>query len=87
MRFALVTFMTLAARQLPEGTREGLNDWKATGHRGPCPPIGRHRCFHRLYALDVVLPDLKRPTRAALLAAIQGHVLASAELVGTYAKR
>ncbi len=70
---------------LPPGTREGRNDWHATGYRGPCPPIGRHRYFHRLYALDTVLPDLHAPTRAALLAAMKGHVLASAELVGTFA--
>jgi hypothetical protein len=74
-------------RNLPAGTREGLNDWKRTGYGGPCPPIGRHRYFHKLYALDMVLPDLGRPTKAALEQAIQGHVLAQAELIGTYQKR
>jgi hypothetical protein len=69
---------------LPAGTREGLNDWGRTGYGGPCPPIGRHRYFHKLYALDRVLPDLKRPTKAQLLTAMEGHVLASAELIGTY---
>lgn len=73
-----------AGGTLPPGTREGLNDWKRTGYGGPCPPIGRHRYFHKLYALDVLLGDLHRPTRAALERAIQGHVLAHAELVGTY---
>ena len=72
---------------LPAGTREGLNDWGRTGYGGPCPPIGRHRYFHKLYALDTVLPDLKRPTKAQLLAAMEGHVLAQAELVGTYQRR
>ena len=71
---------------LPAGTREGRNDWKRTGYGGPCPPVGRHRYFHKLYALDVVLPDLKQPTKAALEQAMQGHVLAHYELVGTYAK-
>jgi Raf kinase inhibitor-like YbhB/YbcL family protein len=71
---------------LPAGTREGQNDWKRTGYGGPCPPIGRHRYFHKLYALDVQLPDLGRPTKAALLAAMQGHVLAETQLVGTYQK-
>jgi hypothetical protein len=71
---------------LPAGTQEGLNDWKRTGYGGPCPPIGRHRYFHKLYALDVRLPDLGRPTKAALLAAMQGHVLAETQLVGTYQK-
>jgi len=48
--------------------------------------VGRHRYFHKLYALDIVLPDLKQPDRAALERAMQGHVLAQAELVGTYQK-
>jgi len=72
------------AKTLPPGTREGFNDWKQPGWRGPCPPIGRHRYFHRLYALDILLPDLHHPTRAALEKAMEGHVLAKAELVGTY---
>lgn len=71
---------------LPEGTLEGLNDWKRPGYGGPCPPIGRHRYFHKLYALDTVLPDLHNPTKDRLLAAMADHVLAHAELVGTYQK-
>lgn len=71
---------------LPAGTREGFNDWKRTGYGGPCPPIGRHRYFHKLYALDTVLPDLGRPGKAHLEKAMQGHVLAHAELIGTYQK-
>jgi hypothetical protein len=74
------------AASLPPGTREGKNDWSQVGYRGPCPPIGRHRYFHRLFALDVVLPDLGTPGRAELLAAMEGHVLERAELVGTYEK-
>ena len=69
---------------LPPGTRSGLNDWKKTGYGGPCPPIGRHRYVHKLYALDAVLPDLGQPTKAQLEKAMHGHVLAQAELVGTY---
>lgn len=76
----------VTVKDLPQGTREGLNDWKRTGYGGPCPPIGRHRYFHRLYALERMLPDLGAPTKAALLAAMQGHVLEQAELVGTYQK-
>ncbi|MGQ0835620.1 MAG: YbhB/YbcL family Raf kinase inhibitor-like protein [Gammaproteobacteria bacterium] len=75
-----------ATQRLPAGTREGLNDWKRTGYGGPCPPIGRHRYFHKLYALDTVLADLKRPTKAQVLDAMKGHVLAEAQLVGTYQK-
>jgi Raf kinase inhibitor-like YbhB/YbcL family protein len=72
------------AAQLPAGTREGRNDWQRPGYGGPCPPVGRHRYFHKLYALDVELPDLHQPDKAALLKAMEGHVLAQAELVGTY---
>ena len=72
---------------LPSGTREGLNDWKRTGYGGPCPPVGRHRYFHKLYALDTVLPDLGTPTKAALEQAMEGHVVARAELVGYYEKQ
>jgi hypothetical protein len=72
---------------LPRGTGEGLNDWKRTGYGGPCPPIGRHRYFHKLYALDTQLSGLGTPTKAELDAAMKGHVIAQAELVGTYAKK
>ena len=71
---------------LPFGTREGLNDWQRTGYGGPCPPIGRHRYFHKLYALDTVLPDLNQPTKPQLEAAMQGHILAETQLMGTYKK-
>ena len=73
--------------ELPAGTREGVNDWGRTGYGGPCPPIGRHRYFHKLYALDTVLGDLGRPKKAALEKAMQGHVLGQATLIGTYRKR
>lgn len=72
--------------RLPVGTLEGRNDWNRTGYGGPCPPIGRHRYFHKLYALDVVLPDLGQADKAGLLKAMEGHVIAQAELVGTYQK-
>jgi Raf kinase inhibitor-like YbhB/YbcL family protein len=76
----------VSPERLPAGTAQGRNDWNRTGYGGPCPPIGRHRYFHRLYALDRVLGDLNRPTRSQLLAAIEGHILAGAELLGTYQK-
>jgi Raf kinase inhibitor-like YbhB/YbcL family protein len=76
----------VAPAALPPGTREGKNDWKRTGYGGPCPPIGRHRYFHKLYALDAVLPDLKQPTKAELETAMKGHVLGQVELTGTYQK-
>jgi Raf kinase inhibitor-like YbhB/YbcL family protein len=71
-------------KELPSGTREGLNDWERTGYRGPCQPVGRHRYFHKVYALDTVLPDLKKPTKGRLEKAMQGHILGKAELIGTY---
>lgn len=76
----------VAKAALPSGTREGLNDWGRTGYGGPCPPIGRHRYFHKLYALDTVLPELNKPKKAALESAMQGHILEQATLIGTYQK-
>jgi len=76
-----------ARHGLPEGAGEGVNSWGRTGYGGPCPPIGRHRYFHRLYALDVRLPEaLETPGKDDLLLAMDDHILAHAELVGTYEK-
>lgn len=75
-----------AVTALPAGTLEGLNDWKRRGYGGPCPPVGRHCYFFRLYALDNVLPDLQMPDRQRLDQAMRGHVMAAAQLVGTYRK-
>ena len=77
----------VAQAQLPHGAQSGLNDWKRTGYGGPCPPIGRHRYFFKLYALDAELSGLNSPNKAALEAAMRGHVIAQAELMGTYRKR
>ena len=76
----------VAAGKLSDGTLQGVNDWKRTGYGGPCPPIGRHRYFHKLYALDVKLPDLQHPSKAALEKSMHGHILAQAELLGLYEK-
>jgi hypothetical protein len=75
----------VAGNNLPEGTEQGLNDWKRTGYGGPCPPIGRHRYFHKLYALDTIL-SLNTPTKKEVEAAMQGHILTETELVGNYQK-
>lgn len=69
---------------LPPGALEGRNDGGEPGYYGPCPPIGRHRYVHRLFALDAVLPDLGHPSRKQLERAMEGHVLAQARLVATY---
>ena len=71
-------------RVVKAGARQGKNDWGRTGYGGPCPPIGRHRYFFKLYALDTTLVDLRTPTKRDLEQAMEGHVLASAELMGTY---
>jgi Raf kinase inhibitor-like YbhB/YbcL family protein len=71
--------------RLPQGVLLGLNDFKKTEYGGPCPPIGRHRYFHKLYALDISL-DLKGATKSQIERAMRGHVLANAELIGTYQK-
>jgi len=72
------------AFKLPVGARQGINDWKKAGYGGPCPPIGRHRYFFKLYALDVTLGDRGAMTKADLEAAMKGHVIEKAELMGTY---
>lgn len=74
----------VTAADLPAGTQQGKNDWKRTGYGGPCPPVGRHRYFHKLYALDIELPDLHEPNKAKLEAAMAGHIMGQAELIGTY---
>lgn len=71
----------------PTGARDGKNDWKRTGYGGPCPPIGRHRYFFKLYALDSTLGDLGTLTKDQLLKAMAGHVLGEAVLMGTYQRR
>lgn len=76
----------VAPKGLPQGTHEGVNDWKRTGYGGPCPPIGRHRYFFKLYALNTVFSDLGMPTKARLEGAMKGHILAEAQLLGTYQK-
>ncbi len=81
------TALPEGGRPLPDGTREGANDWHRSGYGGPCPPVGRHRYFFKLYALDTLLPDLHEPTKDLLERAMQGHVLAQAQLVGTYQKQ
>ncbi len=74
-------------KDLPPGTLSGLNDWKKTGYGGPCPPIGKHRYFHKLYALDTTLPDLSRAAKTDLEKAMEGHVLSASELIGLYSRK
>lgn len=74
----------VAPDALPQGCLQGINDWNRTGYGGPCPPVGRHRYFFKLYALDCLLPDLKSPPKVKLEAAMDGHILETSELVGLY---
>jgi Raf kinase inhibitor-like YbhB/YbcL family protein len=80
------TSLPEGTRHAPRGAHDGVNDWKQPGWRGPCPPVGRHRYFFKLYALDRTLGDLRSPTKAAVETAMKGHVLAEATLMGTYEK-
>lgn len=72
--------------KLPAGIEQGINDWNNMGYGGPCPPIGRHRYFHKLYALDTDLANMGKANKAKIEAAMQGHIIESTELVGTFAK-
>ena len=84
------------ARSLPEGvppdaelsdsSRHGQNSWPQLGYGGPCPPSGTHRYFFKLYALDTVLELDAGANKERLSQAMEGHVLAEAELMGTYAR-
>lgn len=76
----------VSPKELPEGTQEGMSDFQRTGYGGPCPPVGRHRYFHKLYALDTVLPNLTKPRKADVEKAMKGHVIEQAVLVGNYQK-
>jgi Raf kinase inhibitor-like YbhB/YbcL family protein len=71
---------------LPSGAGQGANDWGKQIYGGPCPPIGRHRYFFKLYALDTQLKGLKNPTKSQLEKAMRGHTLDNTQLIGTYEK-
>jgi Raf kinase inhibitor-like YbhB/YbcL family protein len=70
---------------LPDGTQQGVNDFKRIGYGGPCPPPGSaHRYYFKLYALDTVLNLKPKSTKAQLEQAMQGHILAQSQLMGKY---
>ena len=75
-----------ASGRLPPGIREGINDFRRTRYGGPCPPIGKHRYFFKLYALDKMLGALPNASKGTVEKAMQGHILMKAELVGLYQK-
>lgn len=84
---ANVTGLPEAVKELPAGTLEGVNNWGRTGYGGPCPPIGRHRYFFKLYALSKQLPALRRPSKQDIEKAMEGSILGKAEVIGTYQKQ
>ena len=74
---------------LPQGGTagtDGNNSWNRTGYGGPCPPGGTHRYFFKLYALDTILDLPAGTAKAALEAAMEGHILGQTELMGTYTR-
>jgi Raf kinase inhibitor-like YbhB/YbcL family protein len=75
-----------SSKGLPAGASVGNNDWGKAEWGGPCPPIGRHRYFFKLYALDTSLEKLSSPTKKDLESAMEGHILAQAVVMGTYQK-
>lgn len=77
----------ISESELPNGTLVGVNDYQKTVYKGPCPPIGKHRYFFKLYALSKKLPDLQKPSKKVLEEAMRGSILAVTELVGTYQKK
>jgi len=79
-----VSSLPEGTKKLPKGTQEGYNDWKKTGYKGPCPPIGRHRYMHKIYALDTLLSLTKRATKAEVENQMKGHILSHVTLMGTY---
>lgn len=72
--------------ELADGGQHGQNSWKRLGYGGPCPPSGTHRYFFKLYALDIVLDLDAGKNREQLMAAMEGHILAQAEVMGTYSR-
>jgi len=71
----------------PDGTRQGMTDFGRIGYGGPCPPSGTHRYFFKLYTLDTILSLPPGATKAKLEAAMQGHALGQAQLMGTYRRK
>jgi len=76
-----------ADADLPGGGRSGENSWRRLGYGGPCPPSGTHRYFFKLYALDTVLGLDAGAGKKQVLKAMEGHVLAQAEVMGTYSRK
>ncbi|MGC8741441.1 MAG: YbhB/YbcL family Raf kinase inhibitor-like protein [Candidatus Sumerlaeaceae bacterium] len=73
--------------ELPNGAKQGITDFRRLGYGGPCPPSGTHRYYFKVYALDVVLGKPAGLTKAQLLDAMKGHILAEGMLMGRYKRK
>jgi Raf kinase inhibitor-like YbhB/YbcL family protein len=71
-------------KELKNGAKQGRNDFRRIGYGGPCPPGGTHRYFFKLYALDAILNLPAGATKAELLKAMEGHILAHGQIIGKY---
>ncbi len=72
---------------LPDGTRQGTNDFGSTGYSGPCPPRGIHRYFFKVYALDAKIDTVPVADKKHLLKAMEGHIIATGQLMGKYQRK
>lgn len=84
--FNIPADVTGLAEGVTDQGEDGQNSWNRTGYGGPCPPGGTHRYFFRLYALDITLDLETGATKEALESAMDGHILAQVELMGTYSR-
>ena len=73
--------------ELPDGSIQGLNDFKQHGYGGPCPPSGIHRYYFKVYALDEKLDLASSSRKKDLLKAMEGHILAEGQLMGKYKRQ
>jgi len=79
--------MVPPSETLPDGTKQGINDFRKIGYGGPCPPGGTHRYYFKLYALDTELDLEPGATKADVTGAMQGHILAECRLMGRYSRQ
>ena len=74
-------------RTLPNGASQGINDFRKIGYGGPCPPSGTHRYYFKIYALDKKLGLRPGESKAALLKAMEGHIVAQGQIMGKYKRQ
>jgi hypothetical protein len=77
----------LPAKELPDGSKQGINSSRKQGYSGPCPPGGTHRYYFKIYALDEKLNLPPASAKQDLLEAMKGHILAEGSLMGKYRRQ